>query len=170
MAHQLSMDKSLSNKSLRDSGLSERAIAEELVSPETLAALKGLSGLQRERGAMHCGWQSSSDGLSARSSCSISDCGCQYTSDACQHTLTNLGITCSMSRTGNCWDNAVMERFFCSLTNEWTKQETFENLEATHLSVFKYIGTFYNPVRLYQTLDYKSPDQFEADHAPAAAA
>ena len=99
-----------------------------------------------------------------------SDRGCQYTSDAYQHTLKTLGIACSMSRTGNCWDNAVMERFFWSLKNEWTNHETFENLPAARLSVFKYIETFYNPVRLHQTLDYKSPDQFEADHAPASAA
>ena len=46
----------------------------------------------------------------------------------------------------------------------------YENLEAARRSVFKYIETFYNPERLHQTLDYKSPDQFEADHAPAAAA
>ena len=98
-----------------------------------------------------------------------SDCGCQHTSAAYQHTLRILGITCSTSRTGNCWDNPVAEPFFCSLMNEWTKQETFENLEAAHRSVFKYIETFYNPVRLHQTLDYKSPDQLEPDHAQAAA-
>lgn len=99
-----------------------------------------------------------------------SDRGCQYTSAAYQDLLRILGITCSMSRTGNCWDNAVVERFFWSLKYEWTNHETFDNLEAARLSVFKYIETFYNPVRLHQTLDYKSPDQFEADHAPATAA
>lgn len=99
-----------------------------------------------------------------------SDRGCQYTSGAYQDLLRRLGITCSMSRTGNCWDNAVVERFFWSLKHEWTNHETFENLEAARLSVFKYIETFYNPVRLHQTLGYLSPDQFEADHAPVAAA
>ena len=99
-----------------------------------------------------------------------SDRGCQYTSDAYQRTLKTLGIECSMSRTGCCYDNAVMERFFWSLKHEWTKHETFADLEAARLSVFKYVETFYNPVRLHQTLGYKSPDQFEADHAPATAA
>jgi putative transposase len=99
-----------------------------------------------------------------------SDRGCQYTSDAYQSTLKTLGIECSMSRTGNCYDNAVMERFFWSLKHEWTKHESFDNLEEARLSVFKYIETFYNRVRIHQTLGYKSPDQFEAEYAPAIAA
>ena len=99
-----------------------------------------------------------------------SDRGCQYTSSAYQQTLKTLGIECSMSRTGECYDNAVAERFFWSLKHEWTKHELFENLEAARLSVFKYIETFYNPVRLHQTLGYNSPDQYEAEHAPAIAA
>ncbi len=99
-----------------------------------------------------------------------SDRGCQYTSEAYQRTLRTLGIECSMSRTGCCYDNAVMERFFWSLKHEWTKHETFADLEAARLSVFKYIETFYNAVRLHQTLGYQSPNQYEADHAPATAA
>jgi putative transposase len=99
-----------------------------------------------------------------------SDRGCQYTSDAYQRTLKTLGIACSMSRTGECYDNAVAERFFWSLKHEWTKHETFADLEAARLSVFKYVETFYNPVRLHQTLGYKSPDQFEAEYAPVLAA
>ena len=99
-----------------------------------------------------------------------SDRGCQYTSDAYQQTLRTLGIQCSMSRTGCCYDNAVMERFFWSLKHEWTNHERFHNLEDAHLSVFRYIETFYNPQRLHQTLGYLSPNQFEAVHAPATAA
>jgi len=99
-----------------------------------------------------------------------SDRGCQYTSDAYQQTLKTLGIECSMSRTGNCYDNAVAERFFWSLKHEWTCHEEFENLEDARLSVFKYIETFYNPKRLHQTLGYMSPDNYEAEHAPAVAA
>jgi putative transposase len=99
-----------------------------------------------------------------------SDRGSQYTSDAYQQTLKLLGIECSMSRTGDCYDNAAMERFFWSLKHEWTKHEHFENLAAARLSVFKYIDTFYNTERLHQTLGYKSPNQFEADHAPVIAA
>ena len=99
-----------------------------------------------------------------------SDRGCQYTSDAYQQTLRTLGIQCSMSRTGCCYDNAVMERFFWSLKHEWTNHERFQNLEEARLSVFRYIETFYNPQRLHQTLGYLSPNQFEAVHAPATAA
>ena len=99
-----------------------------------------------------------------------SDRGSQYISDAYQQTLKLLGIECSMSRTGDCYDNAAMERFFWSLKHEWTKHEHFENLAAARLSVFKYIETFYNTERLHQTLGYKSPNQFEADHAPVIAA
>jgi len=99
-----------------------------------------------------------------------SDRGCQYTSDLYQKTLRILGIECSMSRTGCCYDNAAMERFFWSLKHEWTNHQTFANLEEARLSVFKYIETFYNPVRLHQTLGYLSPDQYEAENAPAAAA
>jgi putative transposase len=99
-----------------------------------------------------------------------SDRGCQYTSTAYQQTLRTMGIECSMSRTGNCWDNAVVERFFWSLKHEWTKHESFDDLEATRLSVFKYIETFYNTVRLHQTLGYMSPDHYEAENAPGIAA
>jgi len=75
-----------------------------------------------------------------------------------------------MSRTGNCYDNAVMERFFWSLKHEWTNHDNFADLQEARLSVFKYIETFYNPVRIHQTLGYLSPDQFEAENAPALAA
>ena len=99
-----------------------------------------------------------------------SDRGCQYTSDAYQATLKALGIECSMSRTGNCYDNAVMERFFWSFKHEWTKHESFETLDDAQWSVFKYIETFYNRVRIHQALGYKTPDQYEAEHAPVLAA
>jgi len=99
-----------------------------------------------------------------------SDRGCQYTSDAYQQTLKRLGIECSMSRRGCCYDNAVMERFFWSLKHEWTNHERFANLEEARLSVFRYIETFYNPVRLHETLNYLSPDQYEAENAPAVVA
>lgn len=99
-----------------------------------------------------------------------SDRGCQYTSDAYQQTLQLLGITCSMSRRGCCYDNAVMERFFWSLKHEWTNHEPFANLEEARLSVFRYIETFYNSVRIHETLDYLSPDAYEADNAPAVVA
>jgi putative transposase len=99
-----------------------------------------------------------------------SDRGCQYTSDAYQRTLKRLGITCSMSRRGCCYDNAVMERFFWSLKYEWTNHEQFANLEEARLSVFRYIETFYNSQRIHEALGYLSPDAYEAENAPAVAA
>jgi putative transposase len=99
-----------------------------------------------------------------------SDRGCQYTSDGYQRTLRTLGIECSMSRTGNCYDNAVAERFFWSLKHEWTKHQEYAQLESARLSVFKYIEVFYNRQRLHQTLGYTTPEQFEAENAPALAA
>jgi transposase InsO family protein len=103
-----------------------------------------------------------------------SDRGCQYTSTAYRQTLKTLGIACSMSRTGCCYDNAVMERFFWSLKHEWTNHEQFATLKDARLSVFRYIETFYNSERLHQTLGYQSPTSSKppvpADHAPASAA
>lgn len=99
-----------------------------------------------------------------------SDRGCQYTSDAYQQTLRLLRIDCSMSRTGCCYDNAAMERFFWSLKHEWTNHHSYADLEEARLNVFKYIETFYNTVRIHQTLGYLSPNQYETEHAPAQAA
>ena len=99
-----------------------------------------------------------------------SDRGCQYTSAAFQQILTTMKITCSMSRTGCCYDNAVAERFFWSLKHEWTKFESFADLEEARWSVFKYIETFYNSERIHQTLNYKTPDQVERNFAANLAA
>jgi putative transposase len=65
-----------------------------------------------------------------------SDRGCQYTSNAYQQTLKLLGITCSMSRRGCRYDNAVMERFFWSLKHEWTNHEQFANLDLIPVNYF----------------------------------
>ena len=95
-----------------------------------------------------------------------SDRGCQYTSDAFQKLLKTMNIKCSMSRTGCCYDNAVAERFFWSLKHEWTKFQSYQDLEEARLSVFKYIETFYNSVRIHQALNYQTPNQFEEDATP----
>ena len=92
-----------------------------------------------------------------------SDRGSQYTSDDYQQTLRTLNITCSMSRTGCCYDNAVMERFFWSLKHEWTKFEDFADINQARRSVFQYIETFYNSKRIHQTLGYRTPDEFEEE-------
>lgn len=99
-----------------------------------------------------------------------SDRGCQYTSDAYQQTLKRLGIECSMSRTGCCYDNAVMERFFWSLKHEWTNHETYANLAEVRFGVFRYIESFYNTMRTHQTLGYLSPNDYETENAPDLAA
>ena len=99
-----------------------------------------------------------------------SDRGCQYTSDEFQNLLRTMNITCSMSRVGCCYDNAVVERFFWSLKHEWTKHRRYNNLEEARLSVFRYIQSFYNSKRIHQTLGYKSPNQFEASYHAATAA
>jgi putative transposase len=74
-----------------------------------------------------------------------------------------------MSRPGVCHDNAVAERFFWSLKYEWTNHFSLTNLEDARKSVFEYIVTFYSSKRIHQALGYRTPDQFEADHAPAVA-
>jgi len=98
-----------------------------------------------------------------------SDRGCQYTSDAFQKIMRTTNITCSMSRTGCCYDNAVVERFFWSLKHEWTKFEEFENLDQARMSVFKYIEGFYNSKRIHQTLEFQTPDEAERKYRAALA-
>jgi transposase InsO family protein len=90
-----------------------------------------------------------------------SDRGSQYTSEAYQAFLKAHGIDISMSRKGNCWDNAVMERFFGTLKRECTSRLRYENHAQAHSSIFEYIVTFYNRVRKHSTLGYLSPVQFE---------
>jgi putative transposase len=99
-----------------------------------------------------------------------SDRGCQYTSELYQGTLRCLGIECSMSRRGCCYDNAVMERFFWSLKHEWTHHHEYRDLNDARWSVFQYIESFYNTVRIHETLGYISPNQYEAEHASVTAA
>lgn len=96
-----------------------------------------------------------------------SDRGCHYTSDTYRGILRTMNIECPMSPTGSCDDNAVAERFYWSLKHECTNHATLHDIEAARQCVFECIATFYKPARIHQTLNYKSPDQFEADHAPA---
>jgi putative transposase len=81
-----------------------------------------------------------------------------------------LGIMCSMSRTGDGYDNAAMKRFFWSLKHEWTKHVKFDATAATRMSVFKYIENFWNTERTHEALGYLSPNQFEGERASARAA
>lgn len=90
-----------------------------------------------------------------------SDRGCQYTSQAYQAFLKDHGIRVSMSRKGNCWDNAVMERFFGTLKRECTSRARFALHEQARTALFEYIEVYYNRVRKHSTLGYLSPVQFE---------
>ena len=90
-----------------------------------------------------------------------SDRGVQYASDAFQKDLKDNNLLCSMSRKGNCWDNAVVESFFKSLKQEWLHQRRFKTRQDARGSIFEYIECFYNPKRLHSTLGYLSPVEFE---------
>lgn len=90
-----------------------------------------------------------------------SDQGSQYTSEDFQRHLAELGITCSMSRRGDCWDNAAMESFFSSLKMERCHRRQYRNRDEARSDVFDYIERFYNPQRRHSTLGYLSPVEFE---------
>ena len=77
-----------------------------------------------------------------------------------QH-LTALGITPSMSRKGNCYDNAVAESFFSTLKNELIHHRTYQTRDEASQDIFVFIEGFYNRQRLHQSLAYVSPLEFE---------
>jgi putative transposase len=85
----------------------------------------------------------------------------QYTSEDFQRLLESHGIVCSMSRRGNCWDNAAMERFFSTLKTERLSKKHYRTKDDLRADVFGYIERFYNPHRRHSTLGYLSPVQFE---------
>lgn len=93
-----------------------------------------------------------------------SDRGCQYTSDAYRQLLADSDIDCSMSRTGNCWDNACMESFMGSYKKEWMNHRTFATIESVRRETFKYVEIFYNRKRIHETLGYVSPCCYELNH------
>jgi putative transposase len=95
-----------------------------------------------------------------------SDRGSQYTSGDYQRLLAQHGIQISMSRTGNCYDNAPMESFFAQLKTELVHHERYPTRQAAKSSIFSYIEGFYNPHRLHSALGYLSPAQFEAASKP----
>jgi putative transposase len=90
-----------------------------------------------------------------------SDQGSQYTSEQFQRLLVDHGVICSMSRSGNVWDNAAMESFFSSLKTERAKRKTYRTRDEAKADVFDYIERFYNPKRRHSTLGYLSPMEFE---------
>ena len=90
-----------------------------------------------------------------------SDRGVQYASDAYQDLLEAHNMTGSMSRKGNCWDNAVVESFMGTLKTELTHHECYKTREEARISIFEYIEVFYNRMRLHSSLGYLSPVEYE---------
>lgn len=90
-----------------------------------------------------------------------SDQGVQYKSRAFRAVLKEMGIKASMSRRGNCYDNAYVETFFKSFKSELLWNEGFASEENLCFKIFKYIEIFYNRERLHSALDYKSPMEYE---------
>lgn len=96
-----------------------------------------------------------------------SDQGSQYTSEQFQRLMADNGVSCSMSRSGNVWDNAAMESFFSSLKTERTARKTYRTRDQARADVFDYIERFYNAARRHSTLGYLSPVEFERQAALA---
>jgi transposase InsO family protein len=92
-----------------------------------------------------------------------SDRGVQYASESLRGLLKREGLTMSMSRKGDPWDNAMMESFFGSLKTEWIDEEYATEAQA-RMELFKYIEMFYNPTRRHSALDYLSPTEYERRH------
>ena len=92
-----------------------------------------------------------------------SDRGSQYASQVMRDRLAGYAMTASMSRKGNCWDNAPTESFFNSLKNERVHGTRYETRAAAEADLFEYIAVFYNRRRLHSTLNYCSPTQFLTD-------
>ena len=97
-----------------------------------------------------------------------SDRGSQYASDRYQQLLSDNGFICSMSRKGNCWDNAVAESFFHTLKTELIHHEDFQTRKEAQQAIFEYIEVFYNRQRKHSTNGYLAPFVYEQKLAKAA--
>ena len=95
-----------------------------------------------------------------------SDQGTQFGSDAWRRFCRSNRLEPSMSRKGNCWDNAVVESFFSSLKKERIKTQIYKNRDLAVADLAEYIDTFYNRTRRHSHLGGLSPEQFEAAHKP----
>jgi transposase InsO family protein len=93
-----------------------------------------------------------------------SDRGSQYASEHYQRRLSEERIGCSMSRRGDCWDNAPMESFFASLKKELVHHEDYATRAQAKASIFEYIEAFYNRVRRHSSLGYVAPAEYERTH------
>lgn len=93
-----------------------------------------------------------------------SDQGVQYTSMQFSDLLEQVGAVRSLSRKGNCWDNAVAESFFSKLKREWVPSRGYRTKEEARQDIFFYLEAFYNSKRRHASLGYLSPNQFEAKY------
>ena len=100
-----------------------------------------------------------------------SDRGCQYAAGDYRAALANNDIVCSMSRKGDCWDNAVAESFFATLKRELVYRTTFQTREQARQELFDYIEVFYNTRRRHSYLGNVSPAEYErmTEQLPLAA-
>ena len=89
------------------------------------------------------------------------DRGAVYGSDEYQKILSDNGLIPSMSRKGDCYDNAVSESFFSTLKNELVHDTRFDSREDAKMKIFEYIEVFYNRQRLHQSLGYQTPEKME---------
>jgi len=96
-----------------------------------------------------------------------SDRGCQYAAGDYQRLLRDHGIVCSMSRTGNCYDNATMESFFGTLQQELVHHQRYATRKTAKASIFEYIEVFYNHQRKHSAINYQAPMLFEQHGACA---
>jgi putative transposase len=94
-----------------------------------------------------------------------SDRGSQYASAAYREKLNDYGMQISMSRKGDCWDNAVVESFFATLKRELIHRRKFRTREEARRAIFDYIEVFYNRERLHSSLGYMSPAEYERQWA-----
>ena len=99
-----------------------------------------------------------------------SDRGSQYASDDFTKKLKKLGFKQSMSRKGDCWDNAVAESFFGSLKTELIHNKKYATIAEARRDIFDYVEVFYNRERLHSSLGYMSPEEFERNYKISAAA
>lgn len=90
------------------------------------------------------------------------DQGSQYASHSHREILKQHQLIQSMSRKGNCWDNAVAESFFHTLKTELTHHHNFQTRQEARNAIFEYIEVFYNRIRIHSTTNYYSPTQFES--------
>ena len=94
-----------------------------------------------------------------------SDRGVQYRGHEYQNALKDYGLQCSMSRKGNCWDNAVMESFFSRLKVELIYAENYKTVNEARSGIFEYIEMFYNRQRRHSAIGYMSPHEYEQQHS-----